>query len=96
MSRIDKEFSLLLALSIADLAYVAWVVRFMDEVQGWEGLLVAVFLLPPGILMGFAVLARLIAHVKGTPIGFARALGFGALGLVASFAILLIYAGFGL
>lgn len=94
MSRINKELSVLVALAIADVAYVAWVIRFMDEVHGWEGFLVFIFLLPPGILIGFALLAKLIAHVKGTPLSLAKALGFGGLGLVASFAILLIYSGF--
>ena len=94
MNRINKEFAVLLVLLIGDLAYVAWAVHFMDAVQGWEILLVAVYLLPPGILIGFALLAKLIAHLKGKPIGVAKALGFGGLGLVASFVILLIYYGF--
>jgi hypothetical protein len=94
MDRINKAFAVLLALLFSDVAYVAWVVYFMDQVQGWEGLLVAVFLMPPGILIGFALLAKLIAHLNGTPIGYAKALGFGGLGLLASFVALLIYNGF--
>ncbi len=74
--------------------YVRWVVFFMDQVHGWEDFLVAVFLMPPGILIGIALLAKLIAHLKGTPISSGKAFGFGVLGLFTSFVGLLVYNGF--
>lgn len=89
----NQERAVLLALFSADIAYVAWIVYFMDQVQGWESLLVAVFLMPPGILIGFALLAKLIAHLKGAPISHSKAFGFGGLGLFACFVALLIYNG---
>jgi hypothetical protein len=94
MSRIDKTFAVLIMLLVSDAAYVRWVVFFMDQVHGWEDFLVAVFLMPPGILIGIALLAKLIAHLKGTQISSGKAFGFGVLGLFTSFVGLLVYNGF--
>lgn len=87
----NKEAAILLGLLIVDMAYIAWAVHYMNHQQGWDGFLAFVYLLPPGAVAGFAILAKLIAHLWGKSLNWTKALGVGMLGLVAGFAVLVAY-----
>lgn len=91
----NKEAAILLGLLIVDMAYIAWVVHYMNHQQGWDGFLAFVYLLPPGIVAGFTILAKLAAHLRGKSLNWIKALGVGMLGLVASLVVLGGYAVFG-
>jgi hypothetical protein len=90
----NREAAVLFCLLIVAAAYMVWAVRYMNHQHGWDGFLVFVYLLPPGVVAVFTILAKLIAHLRGKPVPWAKALGIGILGLAASFAVLLTYTWF--
>lgn len=49
----------------------------------WDEFLLFVYGLPPAIVIGAALIARLAARLMGKPLGWGRAFGIGALALVA-------------
>lgn len=91
----NKEAALLLGLLIADIAYTAWAVHIMNGARGWDSFLASIYLLPPGIVAGFTILAKLAAHLRGKPINWTKALGIGMLGFVAGLVMLGVYTVFG-
>ncbi len=84
----NKEAALLLSLLIVDTAYTVWAVHTMNSARGWDSFLVSIYLLPPGIVAGFTILAKLIAHLTGKPLNWTKALGIGMLGFVAGLVVL--------
>jgi len=87
----NKEAALLLGLLIVDIAYTTWAFHIMNNARGWDGFLASIYLLPPGIVAGFTLLAKFVAHLRGKPINWTRALGIGMLGFVAGLVVLGVY-----
>lgn len=53
--------------------------------DGWGGALIIVYGLPPAIVIGVALLAKLVAQLLDKRLGWWKALGIGVVALVASF-----------
>lgn len=51
----------------------------------WDEVLLLVYGLPPAIVLGVALIAKLVARLLGKRLGWAKALGIGVVVLVASF-----------
>jgi len=57
----------------------------------WDEFLLFVYGLPPAIVMGAALIARLVARLMGKTLGWGKAFGIGAVALVVGFAGLAAY-----
>ncbi|WP_127475419.1 hypothetical protein [Sulfurivermis fontis] len=57
----------------------------------WDEFLLFVYGLPPAIVMGVALIARLFARLVGKPMGWGKAFGIGALALVVGIVGLAVY-----
>lgn len=57
----------------------------------WDEFLLFVYGLPPAIVIGAALIARLVARLVGKPLGWGKAFGIGAVALVVGFAGLAAY-----
>jgi len=55
-------------------------------VDAWDEFLLFVYGLPPAIVVGFALIAKLAARLMGKPLGWGRAFAIGVATLAVGFA----------
>lgn len=59
--------------------------------DAWDEFLLFVYGLPPAIVVGSALLAKLVARLVGKPLGWGKAFVIGAVAFVIGFAGMLVY-----
>lgn len=57
----------------------------------WDEVLFIIYGLPPAIVLGVALIAKLVAQLLGKRLGWAKALGIGIVALVVSFVVYVTY-----
>jgi hypothetical protein len=60
-------------------------------VDAWDEFLLLVYGLPPAIVVGAALVAKLVARLMGKPLAWGRAFAIGVATLVIGFAGMLIH-----